>query len=123
MKRIIAIMLVIISLFALCACSNEIEQGVVFKKEYKPAFTTVMIIPMVVSTGKGTTTIPVPYTYYYPERWVIYIQDEVNGELVTEDFYVSQEFYNQVNIGDIYTYDENRGDLINEPYTREKGEQ
>ena len=122
MKKIIAIILVIISLFTLCACGNEIEQGVVFKKEYKPAFTTIMFIPMVISTGKGTTTVSVPYTYHYPERWVIYIQDEVNGELVTEDFYVSQEFYNQVNIGDIYTYDENRGDLINEPYTKVKGE-
>ena len=64
----------------------------------------------------------VPYTVYYPERWVIFIKSFEDGEWLTEDFYVSETVYNSISIGDMFEYDENRGDLEEEPYTKEKAE-
>lgn len=38
------------------------------------------------------------------------------------DFYVSKEIYDAVNIGDMFFFDEERGDLEEEPYKRERKE-
>ena len=95
-------------------------RGEVYDKEHRDAFTTVSLYPLIISNGKTTTTTMVPYTVYYPERWVIFIKSFEDGEWITEDFYVSEAVYNSINIGDMFEYDENRGDLTDEPYTKQK---
>lgn len=121
MKKIIILGLLVFVLF-LSACSPKITSGEVYDKEYREAFTTVSFYPLIISNGKTTTTTMVPYTVYYPERWVIFIKSFEDGEWITEDFYVSGAVYNSINIGDMFEYDENRGDLTDEPYTKEKAE-
>ena len=121
MKKISIAILLVFVLF-LSACSPKITSGEVYDKEYREAFTTVSFYPLIISNGKTTTTTMVPYTVYYPERWVIFIKSFEDGEWITEDFYVSEAVYNSINIGDMFEYDENRGDLKDEPYTKEKAE-
>ena len=121
MKKISIAILLVFVLF-LSACSPKITSGEVYDKEYREAFTTVSFYPLIISNGKTTTTTMVPYTVYYPERWAIFIKSFEDGEWITEDFYVSEAVYNSINIGDMFEYDENRGDLTDEPYIKEKAE-
>ena len=121
MKKICIALLLVLILF-LSACSPKITSGEVYDKEHRDAFVTVFFYPVVTYNGKTSTTKMVPYTVYYPERWVIFIKSFEDGEWLTEDFYVSETVYNSINIGDMFEYDENRGDLKDEPYTKEKAE-
>lgn len=121
MKKI-CIAILIVCVLLLSACSPKIKSGEVYDKEYKEAFVTVSMYPVVIYNGKTSTTTMVPYTFYYPERWVIFIKSFEDGEWLTEDFYVSESVYNSISIGDTFEYNENRGDLTDEPYTKEKAE-
>lgn len=119
MKKIcIAILLILF----LSACSPKITSGEVYEKQHRNAFTTVSSYPLIISNGKTTTMVMVPYTVYYPERWVVFIKSFEDDEWKTEDFYVSESVYNSIRIGYMFEYDENRGDLTDEPYTKEKAE-
>lgn len=119
MKKICTAILLVFVLF-LSSCSPKITSGEVYDKEYRESFVTVSVYPVVTYNGKTSTTIMVPYTVYYPERWVVFIKSFEDGEWITEDFYVSEAVYNSIRIGDIFKYDENRGDLTDEPHTKEK---
>lgn len=119
-KHFICSLLLLTLLFCCCGCSNKITHGEVYKKEHRDAYTTVTMLPLVISTGKSTTTTMIPYTVYYPERYVIYIKDFDGEEWITEDFYVTKDVFDQISIGHMFEYDESRGDLTDEPYTREK---
>lgn len=61
-----------------------------------------------------------PYLVHYPDRYVIYIKKFNGKKWLEEDFYVSKDVYNQINVGDMFEYDNSRGDLKDEPYTKEK---
>lgn len=120
MRKTILLTLCLSLLLLLCSCSDAITEGEVYEKEYREAYTTVMILPLVVSTGKTTTTMMIPYVVHYPDRYVIHIKSFVGGEWVTEDFFVEKEVYDSINIGDMFIYDSGRGDLSDEPYTKER---
>lgn len=119
MKKICIAILLVFVLF-LSACSPKITSGEVYEKEHRDAFVTVSVYPVVTYNGKTSTTTMVPYTVYYPERLVIFIKSFEDGEWITEDFYVSETVYNSISIGDMFEYDESRGDLTDEPHTKEK---
>jgi hypothetical protein len=123
MKKILTtIILCLLLLLCFCSCGNKITHGEVYEKEHREAYTTVMFIPITISNGKSISTTMVPYIIRYPERWVIHIREANGEEWVTEDFYVSKEIYDTIEIGDMFEYDEERGDLQEEPYTKEKQE-
>lgn len=118
MKKLLAFLLAVALILSLCSCST-ITEGEVYKKEYRPAFTTVMMLPLVHSNGKTTTTTMVPYIIYYPDRYVVFIKAFVNNEWKTEDYYVPKDTYDTLNIGDMFEYVKDR-DLTEEPYTKTK---
>ena len=122
MKKIIGVIVCLLLVVSLCGCSNAIIEGEVYEKEYREAYTTVMMLPLVISNGKTTSTIIVPYFVHYPDRYVVFIKAYQDEEWKTEDFYVSKEVYDSINIGDMFLYDEERGDLQDEPYTKERKE-
>ena len=123
MKRAICLALVLVLCLAVfCSCGNKITEGEVYEKEYREEFTTIMSFPLVISNGKTTTTTIIPYVVHYPERYVIHIKAFQDGEWVTEDFYVSKDVYDTINVGYMFEYDEERGDLQDEPYTKERQE-
>lgn len=121
MKNKLSFILVICCCVSLlCGCGKEITEGEVFAKEYKEARTEVRLMPLVRTNGKTTYTTVIPYTVRYPDRYIIKIKAYQNNEWVTEDFYVSAEVYESINIGDMFEYYKERGDLRDEPYTKER---
>lgn len=120
MKKLALIILCVFMMFSFYGCCNQITEGEIYAKKHKEAYTTVQYIPLVMSNGKTSSCVLVPYFVRYPERYVIYIKAYQNEKWVTEDFYVSKEVYNLANIGDMFSYDEDRGDLKDEPYTKER---
>ena len=122
MKKIIGALICILLVVSLCGCSNTITEGEVYEKEYREAHTQVMILPLIISNGKTTSTIMVPYFVHYPDRYVIFIKAYQDKEWKTEDFYVSKEVYDSIKIRDMFLYDVERGDLQDEPYTKERKE-
>lgn len=121
LKIFILIGIMTLGLLVLTGCSQEISDGEVYDKEFKEAHTEVRIIPITMYNGKTTTTTIIPYTYYYPDRYIIYIKKFEDNEWKTADYYVTKEIYETINIGDQFEYVEGR-DLADEPYTREKSE-
>lgn len=120
MKKIISILLCVVLLVLLCGCTNVITEGEVYEKEYREAHTQIRMIPLIRSNGKTSTVTMIPYVVRYPERYVIFIKAYQNEKWLTEDFYVSQDTYDAINIGDMFLYDDGRGDLKDEPYTKER---
>ena len=118
-KKIAFTLLSVLALIMMTSCSDSINEGDVYDKEFKPEYTTVSVLPMTISNGKTVTTIMVPYAIHYPDRWVIYIKayDEETCKWINEDFYVSEEVYDSVNIGDYFVFDEDMG-TRDEPYTK-----
>ena len=123
MKKIIGALICLLLVVSLCGCSSVIIEGEVYEKEYREAYTQVMVLPLVISNGKTTSTIMIPYFVHYPDRYVIFIKAYQDEEWKTEDFYVSKEVYDSIKIGDMFLYDEERGDLQDEPYTKERKEE
>ena len=119
-KKCKSLLLVCCLFLFLCGCAPEITEGEIYKREYREARTVVQLLPLVTSNGKTTTTVLVPWMVHYPERYVVHIKSFINDEWQTEDFYVSREVYDSVKIGDMFCYDSERGDLNNEPYTKER---
>lgn len=120
MKKIIGALICLLLVVSLCGCSNVITEGEVYEKEYREEYTAVVMLPLVISNGKSSTTTMIPYIVRYPDRYVIFIKAYQDEEWKTEDFYVSKEVYDSINIGDVFLYDEERGDLQDEPYTKER---
>lgn len=119
-KSVLLLFTCVILIFFLCACGNNITSGEVYAKEHLEGYTTVMICPVVVSNGQTSTTYMIPYTIYYPERWVVFIKDFDGEKWIKEDFYVSKEVFDGIRIGDQFEYNKDRGDLKDEPYIKEK---
>lgn len=119
----LALIAVLVWLLIEALSPPKITEGEVYEKEFIPAYNQMMIIPIVISNGKTTTTMMIPYMYYYPDSWVIKIKDFQDNKWVTEDFYVSEEIYNAVTIGSEFKYQPDRGDLNDQPYTREEVEE
>lgn len=121
-KKLICTLICGVIITSLCGCSSTITEGEVYAKEHREEYNSVMYLPVVASNGKTATTLLIPYYVHYPERYVIFIRAYQTEEWQTEDFYVSKEVYNAVNIGDMFFFDEERGDLKDEPNTRERKE-
>lgn len=117
-KKVLISLLVLVSLFT-WGCGNKLKEGEVYDKEFKPAHTTTVFIPVVMSNGKSSTTVIVPYFYFYPDRYVIKIKAFKDDEWLKNEIYVSKDVYEGIDIGSEFKYVEGR-DLLDEPYTREK---
>ena len=123
MVSLAALLLLATILVWICAgCSPALTEGEVYEKVFEPAETFVQIVPIVISNGKTYTTVCVPYTYHFPDRWVIKIREpQADGSYLTEKFYVTKEVYDATPIGSQFVYDESR-DLLEEPYTKEEAD-
>lgn len=104
MKKITIALIVLIAIPILIISVNKITETtrmrksvtefIVTEKEYSPAHYTTTFI----STGKAL----VPIHNYYPDRWNIdCVGVDEKGKERDFSFSLSQEEYNQVNIGDV----------------------
>ena len=119
MKKYLCFLLIIV---LLTGCGNDITGGEICEKTFKSEYFSTILMPISHFNGKTTTITYVPYIYHYPDRWIITIKayDETKDKWRTKSFYVAEDIYNQYEIGDTFTYDATRGDLAEEPYTKEK---
>ena len=104
MKKSLA--MILIMLLVVSGCGAKLREGEVYDKEFTPAHTAVMLIPVVRSNGKTSTTTLVPYIYYYPDDWSISIKGQMDGEEKTATYHVTEDVYDACVIGSQFIYDE-----------------
>jgi len=80
--------------------------GEVVDKQHRPASSSVMLMPVITSTGTTTVTNMIPMVIYHPEQFRIVIYGQAdNGEFQNQRFFVNQNIYEAVAIGDTFEYD------------------
>ena len=99
---------IIVFAVLLGGCASRITSGEVYRKEFLPEHTYVTMMLVVTFNGKTTSKTLVPRIIHENERYVIYIKAFDGEKWQTEDFYVSPEVYDAVQIGDIFDYDKQR---------------
>lgn len=121
MKRAVFAVLAVALLLVLSGCSGKITSGEVVEKNFTPAHSTSCIIPLVISNGKTSHVVYVPYTYHYSDRWEVTIAawDEKEKEMQTATYRVTEEVYEAVEIGAEFVYDKDMKPIEPE-YTRER---
>lgn len=104
--------------------SSQVSEGEVYQKEFRPAYTTTVWTPITTSNGENSTTVLFPFTYNYPDRWVVFIKayNSEKDSWDTEDYYISQEVYDHISVGDYFVYDR-EFHLREEPHTKERKKQ
>ena len=107
------IILVLSLLFTLIGCGTDIlKEGEVCSKEYKKEDIVIMTLPHVVHINGKSVTMAYPAPYYYPDRYIITIQNfDDDGVEVIQDFYVDKEVYDSYKIGDYLVYDRSIMDI------------
>lgn len=122
-KIIVAVLMSIVIIIGICfsGCSEKITEGTVYKRNFVAEHTETMMIPIVHSTGKTSFTTIIPMIRTYPDEYIISIKkyDTDSKDWETADYYVSQEVYDKVKVGDYYVFDDKDG-TADEPYTQEE---
>lgn len=115
------LILLTLVVFVLTGCGGQITQGEVVEKNFTPAHSQVVMIPIVHSNGKMTYTTVVPMVYHYSDSYTITIEkwDAEDEEIKRATYRVNEEVYAAVSIGDEFSYEEDM--KASEPeYTREE---
>ena len=118
-ERTLGILAIILILLSLSGCST-ITEGKIIEKEFTPAHTETILLPVVTKVGNSTFTNLIPVTRDYEDQWVI-IFEGVNekGEIDIRKVYTDEETYNSHEVGDNFIYVEDRDE--DEPeYTEEE---
>lgn len=124
MRKISAsiILFLFVSAF-LFGCSQPITSGEVIDKTFTPEHTETRVITTFIYSGKVMMPITTPYIFHYNDRWEIKIRDysEEEGKYLYATYSVTEEAYNQIQIGDQFVYSEELENKKPE-YTREEAE-
>lgn len=121
MKRAILLSISVSLAVLLTACGTKITSGEVVEKNFSPAHSTVMVIPLVRSNGKTTSTTLVPFIYHYPDTWTITIgkYSERREEMLYATYRVTKDVFDVVEVGAEFIYDETM-EPEEQEYTRER---
>lgn len=116
-KRSFFVIPLIICMLFQTSCTKKIEQGEIYDKEFKAKHTQTTFIPIT----SGESTILMPYYNHYPDQWILHIQDydSEKEKFVTESYYVSEDVFDSVSIGDWISFKDVDGSTF-EPSTREQ---
>lgn len=113
--------LALIFTLLLVSCGNKLTRGEVYEKNFTEAHTQIVMVPFVHSNGKTSYTTMMPMYYHYPDTWEIAIKawDPEKERWRKQSYYVTEEVYKTVNIGDEFQYSK-ESCWENERYTREE---
>ena len=121
-RLVILVLMLMETMLFLQGCSPKLTEGVIYEKEFKPAYSTTTMMTQVHSNGRSVYTTLIPVINHYPDRWCIRIRSlnsDKNGEFETAEYYVTQSVYDSCEVGDMFSYDKDR-DFSEEPVYREK---
>ena len=118
MKKLVLIVAVFAIL--LISCTPKIKEGEVYDKDFRPAHTTIILMPIVHYAGKTTFTTLVPMCFFYPDAWYISYRafNEKSKKWDTATVWVPREVYDLAQVGGWYERTEN--DLDERPRVRQK---
>lgn len=108
------LLFIVIAMLLLCGCGTILTEGEVYDKQFIESHSEVTAFPATVpsvnaATGQITTDVKtVPHICYYSDAYAIYIRAFRDNEWVTAVYYVPEDVYNSVNIGDTFKYEEGR---------------
>ena len=109
--------IIIIGIFlSVTSCKDsEIKEGIVFKKEFKPAENVYKTerLTRIRNRGRSSSTVTKTFKVAYPDRWIIYIQAGTD----TAAFFVSKEVYDAIKVTSWFVFDKTVG-TDEEPYKR-----
>ena len=93
-----------IMLILLIGC-NHLKEGEVLSKHYEPTNSYMMLVPIIISSGKNTSTVMIPHYVTDYEDWVVEIEGTYNGEKRTENIYITKEQYKCLQKGSYFKLD------------------
>jgi hypothetical protein len=122
MKRAVCLALLLV---LLSGCSRKITSGEVIEKSFTPAHSSVMMIPVVRTIGKVTSTTIIPYVYHYSDRYIVKISGyNKDGERDTASYRVEKAVFETVELGDEFEYvDEMKPDYPEYTRVRQSADQ
>lgn len=120
-RKIVAFIGILLFFSILTGCSKAITEGEVISKEFTPAHTQIMFIPIVHTNGKTSYTTLIPFIYYYNDKWEVTIQqyDDEQKEMLSATYRITEEVFDAVTIGSEFVYSNDMEPLEPE-YTRER---
>lgn len=92
----------LLAILCFVSCSKtvpKLKEGYVIEKWYEPTRTYVTMMPMVVSNGKSSTVIMIPFSITDYADWCLKIRGKYNNEEMIEIIYVSQNQYDSLSLG------------------------
>lgn len=97
MKRILISASIII--IALSSC-QKMKYGNVVERWHEPPRTYIQLMPMVICSGKTSTTVLIPYEMHDNEDWCIKVTGiGVKGDTITRTYYLTPESYDTMFVG------------------------
>jgi hypothetical protein len=85
---------------------QKLKYGDIVEKWYEPANSYFMLMPMIISNGKTTSTIMIPYYIYDNEDWCIKVTGiGTKGDTITRTFYVDKITYDTLSVGNFICVD------------------
>jgi hypothetical protein len=82
------------------------EYGNVVEKWHEPKTNSMMIMPIVIPSGKTYTTIMVPYYIQDNEDWCVKVTGiGEKGDTITKTYYVTPAAYDTLSIGKFFCVD------------------
>lgn len=94
MKKISLLLMSLILLISLTACGYGELEGEIIDKSYKKAYSSAVVVK--------TGDVFVPIVQNHPESWKIRIEKTEDYKIKTTWVNVTEEYYNNVEIGDYY---------------------
>ena len=99
------------ALYTVLACvllisCNHLEEGIVVGRHYEPTEQNMVIMPLIMSNGKTTTTMMIPYFVTDYEDYVLHIKGVYKGEEVIEQVYVTKDCYERLQNGGTWYKDD-----------------
>lgn len=116
------ILLLYLLSLSIMGCGEQIKEGEIYNKVHEPATQTLMMMPMTITNGKTCTTVITPMWIYDDEDWIIYIKkfNEEKQRYNTRTFYVNEQTFNSVAVGEWFLYDSKICELTDEHVKKRK---
>ena len=73
-KKLLYVIVAIISMLCLCGCGNKFFEGEVCELRFEEEYTTTILLPTNIYNGKTMQTILIPYIRTYPDRWYVRVR-------------------------------------------------